>query len=155
MAKLIENEEAVKAAEKMQAALEADPEVSVLMKAAETVEDVYEIIKRFSKATLAQVKVLFDKTVDYFKESKAELSDETLDNVVGGWSLSSWWNKNKAAIVGWTVFGVCCAVGVIAGAATFGLGGAAVGLVMGGVVGGLGGAALGISINEWEKEKQQ
>ncbi len=150
IAKLVANEDAAQATERVKSALEADPEVSVLVKAAETVEDVYEIIKKYSKATLAQVKVLFDKTVDYFKETKAELSDETLDNVVGGWSFSSWWNKNKADIIGWTIVGVACVVGLAVGAVTGGVGGAAMGLAVGAVAGLIVGSGVATVIDQAE-----
>ncbi len=134
-------EGATEKVEQVKAALEADPEVSLLVKAAETVEDVYEIVKRYSKATLEQVKVLFEKTVDYFKETKAILADEVLDNVVGGWSLSSWWNKNKAFIVGGVVLVACVAVGTVVGAVTGGVAGAMVGFGIGVVVGSAAGSA--------------
>ncbi len=134
-------EGATEKVEQVKAALEADLEVSLLVKAAETVEDVYEIVKRYSKATLEQVKVLFEKTVDYFKETKAILADEVLDNVVGGWSLSSWWNKNKAFIVGGVVLVACVAVGTVVGAVTGGVAGAMVGFGIGVVVGSAAGSA--------------
>ncbi len=132
-------EGATEKVEQVKAALEADLEVSLLVKAAETVEDVYEIVKRYSKATLEQVKVLFEKTVDYFKETKSVLADEVLDNVVGGWSFSNWWNKNKAFVLGGVVFVACVAAGAVVGACLGGaagaLGGAAIGVVVGSALG--------------------
>ncbi len=122
----------------VKAALEADPEVSLLVKAAETVEDVYEIVKKFSTATLEQVKVLFRKTVDYYQEAKAVLSDEMLDNVVGGWSLARFWRENKALIIGGAVFVASVAVGAIAGFCTAG--------PLGAAAGALGGAAAGVAL---------
>ncbi len=139
VADILGAEGATEQVEQVKAALEADPEVSLLVKAAETVEDVYEIVKRYSKATLEQVKVLFEKTVDYFKETKSVLADEVLDNVVGGWSFSNWWNKNKAFVLGGVVFVACVAAGAVVGACLGGaagaLGGAAIGVVVGSALG--------------------
>lgn len=135
VAEILSAEKAAEGVEKVKEALASDPEVGALVKAAESIEDVYEIVKKFSKATFEQVKVIFQKTVDYFKEAKTELSDEVLDSVVGGWSLSSWWNKNKAEVIGVAVWVACIGIGVIAGACTGGLGGALVGGCVGVVAG--------------------
>ncbi len=139
VAEILENEKSAEGLEKVKEVLDSDPEVSALVKAAESIEDVYEIVKKFSKATFEQVKVIFQKTVDYFKEAKAELSDEVLDSVVGGWSLSSWWKKNKKDIIGGAVWVACIGIGIAVGACTAGLGGA----LIGGCVGVVGGAVAG------------
>ncbi len=138
VADILGHEEAEAGLEKVKAALEADPEISALMKVADTIEDVYEIVKRFSKATFEQVKVLFKKTVDYLKETKAILSDEVLDNVSGGWFLSDWWHKAKSTVVGTVIMVSCIVAGTVAGACVGGLGGA----VCGACVGALAGAAI-------------
>lgn len=137
---ILEAEGAEEKVEQVKAALEADPEVSLLLKAAETVEDVYEIVKRFSKATLEEVKGIFRQTVDYYKQTKAALDDEVLDNVVGG-SFSSWWNKWKSVVVGGVVFVACVAAGVAIGAAVGGYTGAVAGAAVGIVVGAIAGSA--------------
>ena len=121
--------------EQVKELMESVPEVNVLMKAAETVEDVYEIVKKFSTATFEQVKVIFEKTVTYYKETKAVLTDEVLDNVVGGWSLSKWWNDYKGFIVGASVFVASVAVGAVAGFCVAGPLGAAAG-ALGGICAG-------------------
>ncbi len=148
VAEIFEKGNGLQCVEEVTATITADPEVGALVKAAQSIEDVYDIVKRFSKATLAQVKALFEKTVDYFKETKAALSDEVLDNVVGGWSLSAWWNKNKADIIGGTIFVACIVGGIIIGAATGGVGGAVVGaaagFVVGATLGGVAGAVVAI-----------
>ncbi len=138
---ILEAEGAEEKVEQVKAALEADPEVSVLLKAAETAEDVYEIVKKFSKATFEQVKEIFQKTVDYYKETKAALDDEVLDNVVGG-SFSSWWNRWKSAIVGCVVFVACVGAGVLIGAACGGYTGAIAGAAIGIVAGVVAGSAV-------------
>ncbi len=142
VAEILNAEGAAERVEQVKAALAADPKASLLMKTAETAEDVYEIIKGFAKATLEQVKVIFQKTVDYYKQAKVELSDELLDNVVGGWSFSSWWNQNKSDIIGGAIFATCLIGGVIIGACTGGLGGAVIGAAAGFAIGAtLGGVA--------------
>jgi hypothetical protein len=143
VAKVLGSEKGAESLEKVKAALEADPEVSVLMKAADTVEDVYEIVKRFSTATFEQVKVLFKKTVDYFKESKAVLSDEMLDNVSGGMNWSSFWNSAKNAIISGCIVLGCAAVGLVAGACVAGAFGAFVGAGVGTMVGAVAGLVYG------------
>ncbi len=138
--------------EKIKALVEADPESSALMQTAETVEDVFAIVKKFAKVTLEQLKVLFDKTVDYLKETKAALSDEVLENVVGG-GFSDWWNRNKRAVIGWSIFGACVIGGIIVGACTAGLAGAAVGLMGGAVAGGCIAAVVNTVIDVFETVK--
>ncbi len=130
-------EGAERSAEKIESIITADPKMSALMQAAETVEDVYEIVKKFAKVTLEQLKVLFQKTVDYYQQTKAALADELLDNVVGG-SFSSWWSEHKRAVIGWTIFGACVVGGIIAGAIAAG--------PIGAVAGAIGGVATGASV---------
>ncbi len=145
VADILGAKDAMEQVEKVEAALSADAEVSALVKAAQTVEDVYEIVKKFAKATLEQTKVLFQKTVDYFKETKAVLADEVLDHVSGGWSLSQWWSEHKAKIIAGALVVACVVTGVVVGACTAGLGGA----IAGGVIGfyaGLGAGAIGSSV---------
>lgn len=144
VAGILSSEGVDKKVEQVKDILESVPEVNVLMKAAETVEDVYEIVKKFSKATFEQVKEIFEQAVDYYKQFKAVLTDEILDNVVGGWSFSSWWNKNKADIIGGAIFATCVIGGVIIGACTGGLGGAVVGAAAGLVIGAAAGGAAGL-----------
>ncbi len=135
VAALMESEGALEVQEKLEALLDADPEASALVESASSVEDVYQIIKRFIDVTLEQVKIAFQKSVDYFRESKTELADEALDNVVGGWSLSSWWGKYKKAVIMVAEVALAAAVGLAIGAVTFGAGGAVAGFCMGAIVG--------------------
>ncbi len=154
VAEVFGTEDAMERVEKVKAALTADPEVGALVKAAQTVEDVFEIVKKFAKVTLDQTKVLFKKIVDYFKENKAELSDETLENVVGG-SFSDWWNKKKADIIGGIVFAACLVGGVVIGACVGGPAGAVVGAAAGFVIGATAGgvAAIGVTIADMVTKK--
>ena len=136
IAAIMESEAGKKAEEKLTEVMEANPVVSKLVKAAETVEDVYQIAKEYFTMKFEDFKVLFERTVNYFKESKAELSDEGLDNVVGGWSFSGFWNEYKEKIIKTAFVVACTAIGAGLGAVTGGLGVA----LLGGVVGALGGA---------------
>ncbi len=147
VAEILGSEKAELAMQEVEQAINADPEASALMKAAQTVEDVYEIVKRYAKATLEQVKYIFNETVDYFKEAKAVLADEVLDNVVGGGFLS-WWKENKAKVIFGVVAVACTVAGLAIGAATFGLGGAVVGLGVGAIVGLVGGMAAGKAVED-------
>ncbi len=135
VAALMATEDAQQAKAKFEALVHADPKANALLAAAESVEDVYQVIKRFIDVTLDQVKAAFHKTMDYFKGSKVELDDDTLDNVVGGWSLSSWWNKYKDAVTMVTGVVLIASMGVALGAVTFGVGGAIIGGIAGTVAG--------------------
>ncbi len=144
VAEILGSAQGAEGLEKVEAAIASDPEVGALVKAAQSVEDVYEIVKKFSTATFEQVKVLFKKTVDYFKESKAVLSDEVLDNVAGGMSFGDFWNTYKSGVIGGIVMISCVAIGAIAGACVAGVGGAIAGAAIGAIVGGVGMAAFGV-----------
>ncbi len=133
--------------EKVKAAFEADQEVGPLMRAAQSIEDVYEIVKKFSTATLEQVKVILQKTVDYLYQDKAELSDETLDCVAGGWFLTDWWKQNKGDCIMLVSVIACVAVGTVVGACYGGVGGAIAGASTGAVVGGVIGCTVGAIVN--------
>ncbi len=126
------------AVHKIVAVLEENPAVKALMDAAETVEDMYAAAKEYVQMKLEDFKVLWDKTAAYFKESKAALPDEVMDTVVGGWSISGFFNKWKKEIVA-TVIAVGCTVG---GAIAGGLLAGPVGVVAGAVVG----AGVGITM---------
>ena len=138
IAAIMESEAGKKAEAKLTEVMESNPVVSKLVKAAETVEDAYQIAKEYFTMKFEEFKVLFDRTVNYFKESKAELSDEVLDNVVGGWSFSGFWNEYKEKIIKTAFVVACAAAGVAIGVMTGGLGGA----LLGGVVGALGGTTI-------------
>ncbi len=143
VAEILSREESKAQGEKLLAAFEANPAALEVLEAVETVEDAYQIVKNAVNITLEQFKVLFDKTVDYFKESKAVLDDNTLECVAGGWSLSNWWNQNKKQIVMCTTIVACAAIGIAVGAAIGGLEGA--------LVGGCVGTAAGATVTHFMK----
>ncbi len=142
VAKVMANEKAQEAAEKLRAAMEANPEDNALMEAAQNAEDMYAVAKKYVKMKLEEFKVLFQKAVDYFKEDKVQLKDEMLDSVAGGWSFSSFWNDYKKQIVACVVCVGCIVAGAAIGAATFGIGGALAGAVIGFGVGGVAAAFI-------------
>ncbi len=135
VAKVMRTEGASEAVARLQVLMEENPVVKKLMEAARTVEDMYEVAKTYIEVKLEDFKVLWNKTVDYFKESKTALPDEMMDSVVGGWSISGFFNKWKKEIIATTIAVGCLAAGVVIGAALGGWVGAAAGAVAGAAVG--------------------
>ncbi len=135
VAKVMRTEGAGEAVARLQVLMEENPVVKKLMEAARTVEDMYEVAKTYIEVKLEDFKVLWNKTVDYFKESKTALPDEMMDSVVGGWSISGFFNKWKKEIIATTIAVGCLAAGVVIGAALGGWVGAAAGAVAGAAVG--------------------
>ncbi len=133
---LMENETMQQKMDALTTAMEEDPVMMKLVNAAKTVEDMYEITKSFIKVTLDDFKKVFWKVADYFSADKAVISDDILDDVVGGWSFSSLFGSAYEKIK--------CIGGCIAGAALM-LGGVALGVTMI-VVGGPVGVAAGITV---------
>ena len=144
VAEVMSHQENQSAAEQLKAALEANPAVSQMMEAAQSVEEMYDSVKEYISLKLEDFKVLFDKTIEYFKGPKVALEDEMMECVVGGWSFSNFWNKYKKTI---------CAVVVVAGMAVLGAAaGAVIGvtaavlagttMVTGGTIGAVGGAIV-------------
>ncbi len=134
----------------VQEVLEADAETASLIEKAESEADMWEVFKKYVSAPVAYFKELFQRVTDYFKADKAALSDEMLDNVVGGWSFSNFWNKYKktiitaAVVVGATALlfsGLGAPIGAAIGGAAAGSG-AAVGALVGWCVGAVGSGAL-------------
>ncbi len=145
VAEILEKEEHKKQVEALQAAFGANEEAMKRLNAVNSVEDAYEIFKEFVTLKLEDFKVLFHKTVDYFKGDKVALQDEVLDSIAGGWSLSSWWNEYKQEIVAGVIIVGCAAVGLAIGACTGGLAGALIGGCVGvfvGFIAGIGTAKL-------------
>ncbi len=141
VAKMLSVEGADKSVDDMVAAMEENPAVKKLMDAAETLEDMYHVVKEYLAIKLEDFKVLFDKTVDYFKETKAALSDDVLDNVVGGgfWDCVGKWRKEILAVTVLVGSVVEC---TLIGAAIGGPAGAACGAFVGLFVGAAGAAAV-------------
>lgn len=116
-------------------AMEENPVVAKLLDAAETIEDMYEISKNYITMKFEEFKQMFEEAMNYCKEPKMELSDETMENIVGG---APRWLKRLGKIA----LGVVIVAGVIAAVAVSGgVAGAAVGAVGGAIAGGLSTAA--------------
>ncbi len=125
---------------KLEAVIAEDKETCAILDAAQSVQDVFGAVKKYVTMKFEAFTALFDDVMNYFKEDKAVLSDETLDCVVGGWSWSGLWEtvkKKAAAIVIGAAIGA--AVGVVAGAATA----AGVGALIGGFAGAIAGGIVG------------
>ncbi len=133
---VMEDEKIKQGMDELVAAMEKDAATMKLVEAAETVEDLYQITKRFVKVTIEDFKKVFRQVADYFTTDKTEIADEILDDVVGGWSLSGWFKKaaNKLACVAGCIAGVGAFVGGVA------LGGAIA--FLGGPIGLVGGLAV-------------
>ena len=127
-------------------ALEADSVTMKLLDAAKTIEDMYEVSKKYIRLKFEDFKKVFQMAVDYFSSPKAALADEVLDDVVGGWSLSSIYDslsQKAKCIAGCIAGGLMIAGGVLVGGTCIALGGPI------GVAGGLavGAAGIGFGVN--------
>ncbi len=137
------NKAACEGVDQLEAIIDKDEETCALLDAAQSAKDVFEAVKKYVTMKFEDFTALFDDVMDYFKEDKAVLADETLECVVGGWSLSGLWQsvKKKATAI---IIGAACgaavgaAVGALAGAGA----GALIGAFTGAVVGGIAGALL-------------
>ena len=149
VAEVMSHQENQSAAEQLKAALEANPAVSQMMEAAQSVEEMYDSVKEYISLKLEDFKVLFDKAIEYFKGPKVALEDDMMECVAGGWSISNFWNKYKkticAAVVVAGMAVVGAAAGAVVGATAVVLAGAslAVGVTAGATVGGVVGAVVG------------
>lgn len=135
IADLMAKKGAEEATKKIEEVLTADKEVNALIEAAQTVEDAYDAVKRCLNLTLEEFKIIFQKTVDYFKEDKEVIGDEVLNSVSGGGFWGDAWNYIKKPLLAVAVFAGCMVAGVAIGAATGGVVGAGVGALAGFTVG--------------------
>ncbi len=135
VAQIMSVEGAHEKVEQFVAVMEENPAVKKLLEAAQSMEDMYHIAKEYVEMKLEDFKVLWDKAVAYFKEEKAALDDEVMENVVGGWSLSGFFNKWKRQIVASCILVGSVIGGAIVGACVGGPGGAVVGAFGGLIVG--------------------
>ena len=147
-----ENQEKVAKVEEVMA---ANPEIRAMVEKAENEDDMYAVFKKFFVTTLEDFKKLFHSVADYFKSDKTELPDEALDQVVGGWSFSSFWNRYKSTIISATIAVVAVAaiasgIGAVVGAVTTASGvfasTMAEGALVGAIYGAIGGTALGTAL---------
>ena len=158
MEKMLSTEDAKAGVAKVQEAMEANPAFNKVMEAVKTVEDMYEVAKAYVKMKYEDFKVLANKTMEYYKNSKVELKDETMDYVVGGWSFSGFWNKYKKVIIATAIIaavsvvtaGVGAAIGPLAVVAVVNMSAAyvsgaactGIGIAVGGSIGAFAGASM-------------
>ncbi len=102
--------------------LDKDAESVALIEEADCEEDMWDVFKKYITAPIEHFKEAIGAVTEYFKSDKVALSDETMDNVVGGWSFSNFWNKYKKVIIAATIT-------VVASAAFVATAGAAIGCV--------------------------
>lgn len=143
VAKIMARDGAEEAAKKVEEIMAADPKVNALMEAAQTAEDAYQAVKTFLKVKWEDFKIVFQKTVDYFKEDKLALDDEVLNSVSGG-GWSEFWNKIKKPLTAVAVVAFMAVCGAVIGFDVAGPIGAAVGAVVG-TVAGIGVAGMAIA----------
>ncbi len=143
VAKIMARDGAEEAAKKVEEIMAADPKVNALMEAAQTAEDAYQAVKTFLKVKWEDFKIVFQKTMDYFKEDKLALDDEVLNSVSGG-GWSEFWNKIKKPLTAVAVVAFMAVCGAVIGFDVAGPIGAAVGAVVG-TVAGIGVAGMAIA----------
>ncbi len=112
----MENETVKKSTGEVLEAIKKDPVAMKMIDAAKTVEELYEATKRFITVAWEDFKKVFANTFAYYSSPKAALEDEVLDDVVGGWSFSGFFNSisKKATCIAAVVVGAAV---VVAGAA--------------------------------------
>ncbi len=145
VAAIMEDNQARVTISEIQAAMSKDAVVSKMMEAAQTVEDAYEVVKRYGSMKFEEFKVLCNDMMEYFRGPKVALNDDIMDAVVGGGFWGNLWNKYKNVVIcvgAGIAIGALFATGIGAVVATTGVA-LSTSFVAGGVVGGLIGAAAG------------
>lgn len=149
VAKIMSVEGSAEALEKVGEIIDANPVSKKLLEAAQTVEDAYQVFKDYVKMKWEDFKIIFEKTVDYFKEPKAALPDEVMDQVVGG-GWSDFWNKYKHKIIRASIIVGCAVAGIAVGALTAGAAGAVVVGFVGTIVG-----IAGVIAYEYNRDRSE
>lgn len=126
--------------------MENNPVISKLLEAAETIEQAYEIAKHYVDMTFDKFSQLYEEAKNFYQEAKMELSDDTMENIVGG--RPKWLNMlRKIALATAIVAGVILACAFTAGVAggAVAAAGAAATIAAGGTVemGVIGATAIG------------
>ena len=133
----MENETVKKETAELLSVIEQDVEAMKLIDAADTVESLYEATKRYVQLAWEDFKKVFSDAMGYLSSAKTVLQDEVLDNVVGGWSFSGFFNSlsKKVQCVACIVVGATLAVASGALAVTSVVFAGPVGAVVGGLAG--------------------
>lgn len=95
-------------------AMAENPVVNQLMEAAETIEDMYQVAKHYVQITFDKFAELYESATNFYKE-KTELSDDTMEAVIGGASFWKW--VKRIAVATAVVVAVAAACALTAGAA--------------------------------------
>ena len=147
MEAMMADAEAKKYLENVQSEMEKNEEVNQMMDAASSLQDLFEVAKKYVVVKFEQFKAICKDAFAYFsKDDKVVLSDDTLEAVVGGGWFGDLWNKCKKAVVAVAVgvvtaavIGGCVAAGL---AATVGTGGIGLAATAAGIAGWSAGAGL-------------
>ena len=130
MEALMADAEAKNYIETVQSKMEENAEVNALIEKAASLEDLFEVAKKYVTMKFEAFKAICHDAFAYFgKEDKVALPDETMDAVVGGSWLGNLWNKCKKVVTAVAV-GVVLGGIVAAGAVTCGTALAPLGLAL-------------------------
>ena len=114
VAEMMSHEDNQNAVEQMKAALDANPALSQMVYAAQSLEEMYESLNEYMSLKLEDFKVVFDKAFAYIVPSKTILDDDMMDCVAGGGKYLDAWLKLKDDIRT-TVKKTVISVAIIAG----------------------------------------
>ena len=99
VAAIMEDPQSRATIDQIQAAMSSDPIVDKMMKAAQTVEDAYEVVKRYVVIKFEDFKAVCDDMMEYFQGPKVALDDSIMDAVAGGGIWSNVWNVCKIPLM--------------------------------------------------------
>ena len=139
VAAIMEDTQSRATIDQIQEAMSRDTVVDKMIEAAQTVEDLYQVVMRYGSMKFEEFKALCSDVMDYFRGPKVALDDEIMDAVVGGGFWGNLWNKCKTVVaaVGAGIVVGALAAGLVLSAAPLALTAAAVVGVVAGVAGGV------------------
>lgn len=120
VAQMMSCEDNQNALEQMKAALDANPALSHMVYAAQSIEEMYESLKEYMSLKLEDFKVVFAKAFAYIVPPKTRLDDDTMDCVAGGGYLHDWKDLQvniKKAVICAAILAGLLIVGTATGAA--------------------------------------
>ena len=120
VAQMMSCEDNQNALEQMKSALDANPALSHMVYAAQSIEEMYESLKEYMSLKLEDFKVVFAKAFAYIVPPKTRLDDDTMDCVAGGGYLHDWKDLQvniKKAVICAAILAGLLIVGTATGAA--------------------------------------
>ncbi len=99
VAAIMEDSQSRATIDQIQAAMRSDPIVDKMMEAAQTVEDAYEVVKRYVVIKFEDFKAVCNDMMEYFQGPKVALDDDIMDAVAGGGIWSNVWNVCKIPLM--------------------------------------------------------